>query len=171
MIGSFRAGGELLSWVEPEPGARYPGTNNNAAAAYAHADADGVNTVSPSIRFDGHVKPVAHTAFGLDDPRSAGIGFELAAQSKHLHVDTSIEDIFVHPGRLQELLACQGSLRRLQECDQQRVLAFGQGDRAAIRSQQPALFPLETPAGELVSAALRLAGVAVRPVPIAQIGS
>jgi hypothetical protein len=110
MGSSTRAAGVLTSRVEPEPGARYPGTNNEAAAAYAHNDREEFNEGWPLVRFDSHGKPVADAAFRLDDPGCAGIGFELAPQSQHLDVDTSIKDIFVHPGRLQKLLPRQGPL-------------------------------------------------------------
>ena len=82
---------------------------------------------------------VADAALGLDDPRRARIGLQLAPQPQHLNIDAAIEDVFVEPGRLQQILARKRSLRRIEEGQQQGVLAFAQGNRPFLRiGQTPA---------------------------------
>src|SRR5260370_6553159 len=85
------------------------------------------------------------------------MGFEFAPQAQHLHVDASIEDVFVHPGGLEELLAGEWPLRSLQKRDEQRIFAFRQRHGDSIRADQAAVVTFELPATEFVSASLRLA--------------
>ena len=58
-----------------------------------------------SESFDRKREDVADAALGADDGRCAGIGLQLAAQAQHLHVDTTVEDVFVNARRLQKMLA------------------------------------------------------------------
>ena len=65
----------------------------------------GVFDTPSSECFDGQRKYVANAAFGQDDARRVWIGLQLAPQAQYLNVDTTIEDIFMDPGRLQKVLA------------------------------------------------------------------
>ena len=73
-------------------------------------------------------KDVSDAPLGLDELRRARILFELAAKAKDLHVDAAIEDVFVHAGRLQKMLAAERALGSVEEGDEQRIFAFGQRD-------------------------------------------
>jgi hypothetical protein len=76
---STSAGGVLYSCVDPVPGASEPGTNNAAAAMYAHDCLEEMfNRGSLSMRLDVHGEPVADAPFRLDHAGSAGIRFQLA---------------------------------------------------------------------------------------------
>jgi len=44
----------------------------------------------------GSAKDIADAPLRPNDVRRAGLGFQFAPQSQHLHVDTSVEDVFVH---------------------------------------------------------------------------
>jgi hypothetical protein len=74
-----------------------------------------------SERPDRQGKHVANAAFGLDDPRRARVGLELAAQSQDLHVDAAVEHILMDAGRLQQVLAAERPLRRVDERIQERI--------------------------------------------------
>jgi len=72
-------------------------------------------------RSDGHNRQGEHVADASlrpDDARRAGVGLELAPQPQDLHIDGAVEDIFVHAGRLQQVLAAERSLRRVEKGDQ-----------------------------------------------------
>src|SRR5213080_4891040 len=53
---------------------------------------------------------IANTAFGLNDARGTRIAFEFASQPENLHVDAAVEDVLVHAGRCQQVLAVERSL-------------------------------------------------------------
>jgi len=76
-----------------------------------------------SYWLDGQGEHITNTTFGLDDARGTRIGLELSAEPEDLHIDAAIEHVLVDPRRLQEVLAAQRSLRRIEERDQQRALA------------------------------------------------
>src|SRR5262249_45109947 len=71
-----------------------------------------------ATRPDGRSKPldrngehISHAALGLDDARGVRVAFELAPEAKNLHVDATIENILMHPGGLQQMLAAERALR------------------------------------------------------------
>src|SRR5260370_36889639 len=97
---------------------------------------------------DGQRKHIADAAFGQDDARRVWIGLQLAPQAQYLHVDTTIEDIFMDPGRLQKVFAGKRSLRRVEKRNQQRILAFGQRDRDSVGISEPPDAPIELPAAK-----------------------
>src|SRR4029453_2540931 len=88
---------------------------------------------------------MAQAALGLDDAWRAGVAFEFAPQSKNLHVDAAIEDIFVYARCPQQVLAAERSLRRLEKGEEQCVLAFGQGYHGALSVGQPPSPAVELP--------------------------
>ena len=100
---------------------------------------------------------ISDTSLGLDDLRCARVGLQLAAKAQNLNVDAAIEHVFVHSGRLQKMLAAKRPLRRIEEGDKQRVLAFGQRDVRAVRIRKPSGAQIEPPAGKPIAAAFRLA--------------
>ena len=63
--------------------------------------------LSPPINFqpldplDRNGEHVPHTAFGPDDPRGAGVTFELAPEAENLHIDAAVEDVLVNTSSLQ----------------------------------------------------------------------
>ena len=79
---------------------------------------------------------------------------QFAAQPQNLHIDTSIEDIFMDTRCLQQMLARQGPLRRFEKGQQQGTFALGQGNQRAIGVYQLAAAPFERPAVEAVASAL-----------------
>ena len=83
--------------------------------------------------FDGNCKGIADAAFGPDDTWRLRVYLQLTPQPQHLNIDAAIEDVFVEPGRLQQILARKRSLRRIEEGQQQGVLAFAQGNRPLLR--------------------------------------
>ena len=81
------------------------------------------------------------------------ISLQLPSQSKHLHVDAAIENIFVDARRLQEMLAGEGSLRGVEKGDQQSIFALGQRNRRAIGVGQAARAPIDLPAAKPIATA------------------
>ena len=90
-------------------------------------------TSVPAIRTKSGINPRSHhkvrpprlagrtradAAHGLNDARRAGVSLELAPQPQDLHIDGAVEDIFMHTGRLQQVLAAERSLRRVKKNDQ-----------------------------------------------------
>ncbi len=75
---------------------------------------------------------VAHAPLGPDYAGRARVALQLAAQAEDLDVNAAVEHVLMDMGRLQEVLPAQGPLRRVQESQQQRILALGEGDGAAI---------------------------------------
>ncbi len=75
---------------------------------------------------DRHGEPIADAALGLDDARGARIRLQLAPQPQDLHIDASVENILMHTRRLQQMLAGERAIRRVEERGQQRVLALRQ---------------------------------------------
>src|SRR5260221_7000198 len=109
-----------------------------------------------SARFDRQGKHVADPALGLDDTARARIGLKLAPQPPDLHVDASVEDILMHPGRLQEVLAGEWPLGGIEKGDQQGIFALRQGNRGSLGVGQPSGTSVELPAAEPVAAPLRI---------------
>jgi len=68
------------------------------------------------------------------------------------------EDVFVEPGRLQQILARKRSLRRIEEGQQQGVLPFAQGNRPFLRIGQTPAATIKSPSVEPVFALLDVVG-------------
>src|SRR5262245_8108412 len=114
-----------------------------------------------AVRPDGRSNPldrngehITYAALGLDDARRARVAFELAPQAKNLHVDAAIENILMHARGLQQVLATERPLRRIEKGDQQGVLAFGQCYGSAGRVGEPPSLAVELPAAKSKAAAL-----------------
>src|SRR5262245_19837791 len=97
----------------------------------------------PSNPLHRNGEHISHAAFRLDDARRAGIAFELAPQAKNLHVYAAIEGILMHSRGLQQMLAAEWALRRIEKGQQECILAFGQCDRSAGRVGEPPSFAVE----------------------------
>src|SRR5690348_7077233 len=67
--------------------------------------------------FDGYIKHISDAAFGADDARCARVALELAPEAKNLNVDTAIEDVLVHAGRLQQMFTAERTLWGFQKSD------------------------------------------------------
>src|SRR5260370_17459059 len=104
--------------------------------------------IRPTALFDGNCKDIANAAFGPDDTWRLRVYLQLTPQPQHLNIDAAIEDVFVEPGRLQQILARKRSLRRIEEGQQQGVLAFAQGNRPFLRIAQTPAAPLNPPSAE-----------------------
>src|SRR4029077_18081868 len=89
--------------------------------------------------------------------RAVRIDLQFAPQPQHLNVDAAIEDIFVEPGRLQQILARQWPLRRIEEGLQQGVLALAEGTRPFLRIEEAPAATIKPPSAELVPAPLSVA--------------
>src|SRR5258708_31333322 len=100
---------------------------------------------------DGQGKDIADATLRPYDARRARVGFQFAPQPQHLHVDASIENVFVHPGGLEELLSGEWPLRSLQKRDQQGIVAFGQCHCNVLRPYPAASVPLESPAARFAA--------------------
>src|SRR2546429_9007027 len=74
---------------------------------------------------------ISDAALGLDHARRARVAFQLAPQAENLHVDAAVEDVLVHARRLQQVLAAERALRRIEKSDQKRILTFGQCHQSA----------------------------------------
>ena len=111
----------------------------------------------------GQCKDIADAALRQYDARRTRVGFQFAPQPQHLHVDASIENVFVHPGGLEEPFAGEWPLRSLQKCDKQGIFAFRQRHGDFIRAYQAAVVAFELPTAKFVSAALWLACSTARP--------
>src|SRR5258707_5576895 len=61
----------------------------------------------------------------------------------------AIEDVFVEPGRLQQILARKPPLRRMEEGQQQGVLAFAQRYRPVLRIDEAAVATMKPTSAEL----------------------
>lgn len=62
-----------------------------------------------------YCKDVTNATLGLDNAWRAGFGIQLASQPQDLHVDATVEYVFVHACCLQKMLACQRPQRRLEK--------------------------------------------------------
>src|SRR6476620_2838404 len=111
-----------------------------------------------AIPFDGNCKDIANAAFGPDDTWRLRVCLQLTPQPQHLNIDAEIEDVFVEPGRLQQILARKRSLRRIEEGQQQGVLAFAQGKRPFLRIGQTPAATIKSPSVEPVFALLDIVG-------------
>src|SRR4029077_325513 len=103
---------------------------------------------------DCHGKHISHAALSLDHTRCAWVAFKLAPQAKNLHVDAAIKDIFMHARSLQQMLAAERALRRIEKGNQQGVLPFGQCYRSTGRVGEPPNLAVEMPAAKSKTAAL-----------------
>src|SRR5215475_2774998 len=75
-----------------------------------------------SERFDRQCENVADAAFSPNRLRSTWISLQFAPQPQHLHGDAVIENVLVHSGGLQQILARQRPLGGLKKGQQQRIL-------------------------------------------------
>jgi len=82
----------------------------------------------------------------------------LRLQPKHPNIDAAIEDVFVASGRLQQMLARKRSPRRIEEGQQQGVLAFAQGNWPFLRIGQTPAATIKSPSVEPVFALLDIVG-------------
>src|SRR5260221_13341390 len=80
--------------------------------------------IRPTALLDRNCKDIADAAFGLDDTWRLRVCLQFAPQPQHLNIDAAIEDVFVEPGRLQQMLARKRPFRRIEEGQQQGVFAF-----------------------------------------------
>ena len=103
---------------------------------------------------------VADAALGSNDLRRTRIGLELAPQPQDLHVDAAIENVLVHTGCLQQLLAAERPLGRIEKGGQQSVFALGQRNLGPAEVGEPPSPPIDLPAAETVSTALRISYLA-----------
>jgi hypothetical protein len=108
-------------------------------------------------RLHGQCKDIPDAALRPYDARRAHVSFQFAPQPQHLYVDAPIENVFVHAGGLEELLAGEWPLRSLQKCHEQGIFAFGQRHGNLIRAYQAAVVAFEFPAAKFKSAPLWLA--------------
>ena len=110
-----------------------------------------------SDALDRNGEHISDTTLSLDDSRRAGVAFELTSKAKNLHVDAAIEDILVHSRGLQEVLAAEWALRRIEKGKQQCVLALGQGYWSAVWVRELPCLLVELPAGKSKATALGIA--------------
>src|SRR5258708_5879088 len=80
--------------------------------------------IRPTALLDRNCKDIADAAFGLDDTWRLRVCLQFAPQPQYLNIDAAIKDVFVKPGRLQQMLARKRPLRRIEEGQQQGVFAF-----------------------------------------------
>src|SRR5262245_22369446 len=106
---------------------------------------------------DRNGEHISYTALGLDDARGVRVAFELAPQSKNLHVDAAIENILMHARGLQQVVAAERALRRIEKGEQQGVLAFCQCHRSVSGVREPPGFAVELPAAKSKAAPLGIA--------------
>ena len=66
-----------------------------------------------SERLDWQSKHVADAALCLDDLWRTRIELQLSPQSQDLHVDAAVENVFVHPSCLEQLLTAERPLGRV----------------------------------------------------------
>jgi hypothetical protein len=78
-----------------------------------------------SIALDRQRKNIADAALGQNHAQRIRTTLQLAPQPQDLNVDASIEDVFMNSRRIHEMLACKGSTRSFEECQQQGMLALG----------------------------------------------
>ena len=68
-----------------------------------------------SGRLDRQGEHITDATLGLDDPGRTRINLKLAAKPKDLHVYAAIKHVFVNARGLQQILATQRSLWRIEE--------------------------------------------------------
>ena len=103
-------------------------------------------------------KDISDAALRLKHLRRARVPFQLAAEAKNLHVDTAIENVFVHASRLQEMLSAQRTLGSVQEGNKQCIFPLRQGDRGAVRVGKTSRTAAKLPAKKPIAASLGVAG-------------
>jgi len=111
---------------------------------------------APLESLDRNGKHVANAALGLNDPRRARIGLQFAPQPQDLHVDAAVENILVHPSCLQQMLAAERPLGRVEKGGQQSIFTLGQRDLGSAGVGETPGTPIELPAAELAPAPLRI---------------
>jgi hypothetical protein len=102
-------------------------------------------------------KHISHAALRLYDARCAGVAFEFAPQTKNLDVDAAIKNIFMQTRRLQQVLAAERALRRIEEREQQGVLTFSQRHWSAGGVGELPGLEVELPAAKSKAAAFGIA--------------
>jgi hypothetical protein len=124
-----------------------------------------------SEQLDRQGKHVTYAALGLDDTRHSSISLKLASKPKYLHIDAAVEHVFMNARCLQEVLSAEWSLWRIEERDQESVLALCQRDWSAARVCQASRAAIELPTAKSVATLLGLSlrGDATR-LPRAQHG-
>src|SRR5262249_53904719 len=100
---------------------------------------------------------VANAALGSNDLGRARIGLELAPQPEDLHIDAAIKNVLMHTGCLQQVLAAEGPVGRIEKGRQQSVFAFGQRDLGPAGVGEPPGAPIELPAAKTPPTAPRIA--------------
>src|SRR4051812_26980468 len=109
-----------------------------------------------SESFNGCTEDISDATLGLDEARRARIAFELAPQAENLHVDAAIENILVNACGLQQVFTAEWALWRIEEGQQQRMLALGQGHQSAGRIGEPPRLAVELPPTKSIAATLRV---------------
>src|SRR6516162_3134356 len=94
---------------------------------------------------------VTHPALGLNDARGARVRLKLAPQPQNLDVYAAVEDILVHAGCLQQMLAAERPLGRVEKRRQQGVFALGQWDKTSARVAEAPGAAVELPAAKPAS--------------------
>jgi len=112
--------------------------------------------VRGSEGLDGKGKHIASAALGTNNARCTRIGLQFAAQPQDLHVDAAVENILVHPSRLQQMLAAERPLGCVEKGGQQSIFTLGQRDLGSVGVGEAPGAPIELPAAELAPAALRI---------------
>src|SRR5215467_8980277 len=79
-------------------------------AGHGHSRRVGALPDSHRQALDWNGEYVSDAALGLNDARCARVALQLAAQAQDLHVDAAVEHVFMHAGRLQQVLAAQRPL-------------------------------------------------------------
>ena len=74
---------------------------------------------------DGEREDVPDAALRPDHARRARVDLELPAQPQNLDIYAAVEDVFMDPRGLKQMLARQWSARRVEEREQQRILTLG----------------------------------------------
>ena len=102
-------------------------------------------------------KDITEAALGLNDLGCARVLLQPAPEAKNLHVYASVEDVFVHSGRLQKVLPAERALRSVKEGDKQRIFPFRQRNFCPIRIGKSSGAKIELPGGKPISATFCLA--------------
>src|ERR1700732_3510194 len=88
--------------------------------------------VGGSEALDGKGKHIANAALGTNNARCVRSGLQLAPQPQDLDVDAAVEDILVHAGRLEKMLAAERPLGRVEKGGQQSIFTLGQRDLGSV---------------------------------------
>jgi HlyD family secretion protein len=96
-----------------------------AAAARPH---------SRSNPLDRNREHISYTALGLNDVWCARVAFELASQTKNLHINAAIENVLMHARSLQQVLAAERTLRRIEKGETLQLLVEQQEELSVQKS-------------------------------------